>query len=140
MDDHLELLAGYVSLLVRPKFSTQSSFVAVALVLGVVVFFLLRRGLRGDLPSATEKAEQIGRLEATVLPVIEELQIAYFMDEPDCANLTYPRGDFIDGDPELCGGSTDSQSSSTMSPALTTTGSRPRWRRPGLPSSASAAG
>lgn len=81
---------------------------AVALVLGVVVFFLLRRGLRGDLPSATEKAEQIGRLEATVLPVIEELQIAYFMDEPDCANLTYPRGDFIDGDPELCGGSTDS--------------------------------
>jgi hypothetical protein len=30
------------------------------------------------------------------------------MDESGCANLTYQRGDFIDGDPEGCGGSTDS--------------------------------
>jgi hypothetical protein len=63
--------------------------------------------IRGDLPSDTEKAEYIASLETTVLPVIEDLQVEYFMDEPDCANLTYARGDYIDGNPEHCGGSTD---------------------------------
>ncbi len=63
--------------------------------------------IRDDLPSDAEKAEYIASLETTVLPVVEDLQVEYFMDEPDCANLTYPRGDFIDGDPEHCGGSTD---------------------------------
>ena len=60
-----------------------------------------------DLPSDAEKAEYIASLKTTVLPVVEDLQVEYFMDEPDCANLTYPRGDFIDGDQEHCGGSTD---------------------------------
>lgn len=65
---------------------------------------------RGDLPSDTELAGYVARLETTVLPVLEELQVEYFMDEPSCANLTYnryPHGDFTDGDPEHCGGSTD---------------------------------
>jgi hypothetical protein len=73
-------------------------------VVGVAVWRLVR----GDLPSEAEKAEQVARLEAAVLPVIEDLQVEYFMDEAGCAGLTYPRGDFIDGDPEHCGGLTDS--------------------------------
>jgi hypothetical protein len=64
------------------------------------------RGIHGDLPSEAEKAEQIERLEATVLPVIEDLKVEYFMDVAGCAILTYQRGDFFDGDPEDCGGST----------------------------------
>jgi hypothetical protein len=86
----------------------------VTVVLGIVLVgvaflgLLVSRAIRGDLPSEAEKAERIARLEATVLPVVEDLQVEYFMDEPGCANLTYPRGDFIDGNPEHCGGSTDS--------------------------------
>ena len=37
------------------------------------------RVIRGDLPSEAEKAEQIGRLKATVLPVLEDLKVEYFM-------------------------------------------------------------
>jgi hypothetical protein len=97
---------------VEPKSSRPGRVVAVvlgiALVVVAVLGFLVWRAIRGDLPSEAEKAEQIARLEATVLPVVEDLQVEYFMDEPGCASLTYPRGDFIDGDPEHCGGSTDS--------------------------------
>jgi hypothetical protein len=97
---------------VEPKSSRPGRVVAVvlgiALVVVAVLGFLVWRAIRGDLPSEAEKAEQIARLEATVLPVVEDLQVEYFMDEPGCANLTYPRGDFIDGEPEHCGGSTDS--------------------------------
>ena len=83
-------------------------------ILGIILFAVAAMGLfvwgvaHGNLPSEAEKAEQIERLEATVMPVVEDLQVEYFMDLPDCAGLTYPRGDFIDGDPEHCGGSTDS--------------------------------
>jgi hypothetical protein len=65
---------------------------------------------RGDLPSDAELAGYVSRLEATVLPVLEELKVEYFMDEPGCAGLTYDRPaprDFTNGDPEDCGGSTD---------------------------------
>ncbi len=97
---------------VKPNSSRPGRVVAVVLGIVLVVVavlgFLVWRAIRGDLPSEAEKAEQIARLEATVLPVVEDLQVEYFMDEPGCANLTYPRGDFIDGDPEDCGGSTDS--------------------------------
>ena len=54
-----------------------------------------------------EKAEYIASLELTVLPVVEDLKVEFFMDESDCAILTYPRGDFIAGDPEDCGGTTN---------------------------------
>jgi hypothetical protein len=74
---------------------------AVVIVLGGLLVF---RAIRGDLPSEAEKAEQIGRLRATVLPVLEDLQVEYFMDAAGCAILTYPRGDFFDGDPEDCRG------------------------------------
>ena len=72
----------------------------------VAIGFLALRAIRGDLPSDVELAEQIERLEATVLPIVVGLQVEYFMDEPGCANLTYPRGDFVDGTPDSCGGST----------------------------------
>ena len=61
----------------------------------------------GDLPSDDERLGQIDRLEVTVLPVVQDLQVEYYMNEAGCINLTYPRGDFVDGDPEHCGGSTD---------------------------------
>jgi hypothetical protein len=85
---------------VKPRFLRLG---AVVIVLGGLLVF---RAIRGDLPSEAEKAEQIGRLKATVLPVIEDLQVEYFMDVAGCAILTYPRGDFFDGDPEDCRGST----------------------------------
>ena len=72
-----------------------------------VVGFVVWRTFRGDLPSDAEQVEYVARLEATVLPVIEQQQVEYFMDEADCAILTYSRGDFIDGDPENCGSSDD---------------------------------
>jgi hypothetical protein len=84
--------------------------------LGAVVMVLLMaavgglgvwRAIRGDLPSEAEKAEQIGRLEATVLPVLEDLKVEYFMDVAGCAILSYSRGDFFDGDPEDCGSFSD---------------------------------
>ena len=65
---------------------------------------------RGDLPSDAELADYVSRLEATVVPVLEELKVEYFMDEPDCAGMTYdrpPPRDFTSGDPEQCGGSTN---------------------------------
>ena len=88
-----------------------------AVVVGVVLAgvavsgCVVTRAIHGDLPSQAEMAEQIQRLQTTVLPVVEDLQVEYFMDDPGCANLTYPRGDFIVGDPEHCGGSTGSPSS-----------------------------
>lgn len=96
---------------VKPKSRRRK---LVAAILGIVLLvsagfsLFVLRVIRGDLPTEAEKAEQIERLEATVMPVIGDLQVEYFMDLPDCAGLTYPRGDFIDGDPENCGGSTTS--------------------------------
>ena len=81
--------------------------VPIVLVVLAVLGFLTWRAIRGDLPSDAARAEYASRLEAEVLPVVKDLQVEYFMDEPDCAILTYHRGDFIDGDPEDCGGSTD---------------------------------
>jgi hypothetical protein len=86
---------------------TRLGNVVIVLVVAAVGGLLLVRVIRGDLPSGAEKAEQIGRLEATVLPVLKDLKVEYFMDAAGCAILTYSRGDFFDGDPEDCGGSTD---------------------------------
>lgn len=91
---------------VQPNRSKTGRVVIVAVLVVVAIGFLALRAIRGDLPSDAELAEQIERLEATVLPVVESLQVEYFMDESGCANLTYPRGDFIDGAPDDCGGST----------------------------------
>ena len=108
---------------------------AMALVLVAVVGVLVVRTLRGDLPSDMEKAEYIASLELTVLPVVEDLKVEYFMDESDCAILTYPRGDFIAGDPEDCGGSPTIRPRSTTSPGRTTPGLRPPWQTRGRRSS-----
>ena len=90
---------------VKPRFLRLGAVVIVFVVAAVGGLAVLRV-IRGDLPSEAEKAEQIGRLKATVLPVLEDLKVEYFMDAAGCAILTYPRGDFFDGDPEDCGGFT----------------------------------
>jgi hypothetical protein len=90
---------------VKPR-SSRLGAVVIVLVVAAVGGVAVWRAIRGDLPSEAEKAAQIERLKATVLPVIEDLQVEYFMDVAGCANLTYSRGDFIDGDPEHCGGFT----------------------------------
>ena len=91
---------------VKPRFLRLGA-VVIVLVVAAVGGLAVLRVIRGDLPSEAEKAEQIGRLKATVLPVLEDLKVEYFMDAAGCAILTYPRGDFFDGDPEDCGGFTD---------------------------------
>lgn len=79
---------------------------AAAIVLGLVA----RRLANGDLPSDDQRSDHVDRLETTVLPVAQNLQVEYYMNEAGCINLTYPRGDFVDGDPDQCGGSTNDQS------------------------------
>ena len=91
---------------VKPRFLRLGA-VVIVLVVAAVGGLAVLRVIRGDLPSEAEKAEQIGRLKATVLPALEDLKVEYFMDAAGCAILTYPRGDFFDGDPEDCGGFTD---------------------------------
>jgi hypothetical protein len=87
---------------------SQWGFVVLAVVVApvAIVGFLIWQTFRGDLPSDAERVAFVERLEATVLPVIEQHQVEYFTDG-GCLNLAYLRGDFIDGDPEDCGGSTD---------------------------------
>lgn len=92
-----------------PRSTRRSRAVVLALVAGVAlvaVAGLLARTWRGDLPSATEQRDHATSLETTVLPVVRDLQVERFIDEGGCAVLTYGRGDFVDGDPERCGGST----------------------------------
>ena len=84
---------------VKPRFLR---LVVIVLVVAAVGGLGVLRVIHGDLPSEAEKAEQIGRLRATVLPVLEDLKVEYFMDAAGCAILIYPRGDFED-----CGGSND---------------------------------
>jgi hypothetical protein len=92
----------------QPKRSRTIRVLTITAVSALVlaIGFLALRAFQGHLPTDVELAQQIERLETTVLPVVEGLQVEYFMDEPECANLTYQRGDFIDGDPDSCGGST----------------------------------
>ena len=87
---------------VKPRFlrlpRTRLGTAVIVLVVAAVGGLLLLRVIRGDLPSEAEKAaEQIGRLKATVLPVLEDLKVEYSADAAGCAILTYPRGDFFDG-------------------------------------------
>ena len=89
------------------RWRAGAAILAIVLVGVVALGSLAWRAIHGDLPSDAEKAGYVASLETSVQPVVEDLQVAYFMNETDCANLTYPDGDFIDGDPEHCGGSTD---------------------------------
>jgi hypothetical protein len=104
----LEVLSGPTS---THRWRVVAVVLAIVLAVIAVLGLLAWRVIHGDLPSEAEKAEYVASLETTVLPVVEDLQVEYMIDEPDCANLTYPRGDFIDGDPERCGGSTDDPAS-----------------------------
>ena len=68
---------------VKPRSSRLGAVVIGAVVIVVVVAAVgglaVWRAIRGDLPSEAEKAAQIERLKATVLPVIEDLQVEYFI-------------------------------------------------------------
>ena len=55
---------------VKPRFLRLGA-VVIVLVVAAVGGLAVLRVIRGDLPSEAEKAEQIGRLKATVLPVLE---------------------------------------------------------------------
>jgi hypothetical protein len=90
---------------VQPERPSTGRVAAVAAIV-VAIGFVALRAIQEDLPSNVELAEQVERLETALLPVVEGLQVEYFIDEPGCANLTYPRGDSIDGAPDSCGGST----------------------------------
>jgi hypothetical protein len=86
----------------RPSIGRLSVLALVAIV-ALVVFG--RELIVGDLPSEEEQLRQITNLETTVLPIVEELRVEYYMDQDGCTILTYERGDFVDGEPD-CGGTT----------------------------------
>jgi hypothetical protein len=93
----------------KPTFSTTSRAVFGVVVLVVLIVFLIWWWVfRVHLPSEAEQGDHADRIETTLLPVVEDLQVEYFMDQSGCDNLTYRRGDFVDGASEDCGGSTDS--------------------------------
>ena len=79
------------------------SVLALVAIVALVVFG--RELIVGDLPSEEEQVLQITNLETTVLPIVEELRVEYYMDQEGCTILTYERGDFVDGEPD-CGGTT----------------------------------
>jgi hypothetical protein len=104
---------------VKPRFLRLGA-VVIVLVVAAVGGLAVLRVIRGDLPSEAEKAEQIGRLKATVLPVLEDLKVEYFMDAAGCAILTYPRGDSSTETPRTAVASLTARSSSTTLRAPTT--------------------
>lgn len=61
----------------------------------------------GTVPGPDQWHEDVARLEADVLPVVEELELFYYLLEPgslfdpgECRILEYPRGQYRDGDPK----------------------------------------
>ena len=104
---------------VSPR-SLRLGAVVIVLVVAALGGLAVLRVIRDDLPSEAERAEQIGRLKATVPPVLEDLKVEYFMDAAGCAILTYLRGYFFDGDTEDCGASLAAGSRSTTLRAPTT--------------------
>ncbi len=60
-------------------------------------------------PGNSQWRADVDRLEAEVLPMVERLELSYYILEPNrpldrgpCLVLEYSRGDYLDGDPE-CG-------------------------------------
>ena len=50
-------------------------------------------------PSAQTQAEEVARLEAHVVPVVDELEVRRYLDEGPSRNaILYPPGEFQDGD------------------------------------------
>ena len=67
----------------------------------------VRDVLPGAVPGPAQWQADVERLELEVLPVVEELEIFYYLLEPgslfdpgDCRILEYPRGRYRDGDPK----------------------------------------
>ncbi|BCB78004.1 hypothetical protein GCM10022251_36930 [Phytohabitans flavus] len=59
----------------------------------------------GEGPGPYRRKADVDRLETEVLPVVQELQVAYYRLTPvPCRQLEYPRGSYGDGPPE-CGAS-----------------------------------
>lgn len=59
-------------------------------------------------PSEETRAGDVAQLEANVLPVVDELDVRFYLDEGStCNSILYPRGEFRDGD-DSCGSPTES--------------------------------
>jgi hypothetical protein len=54
----------------------------------------------GQPPGPDQWHADVDRLETDVLPVVEELNLSYYILDPPCRVLEYPRGDYRDGDPD----------------------------------------
>lgn len=58
-------------------------------------------------PSEEKRADDVAQLEAHVLPVVDELDVRFYLDEgSSCNSILYPRGEFRDGD-DSCGSPTE---------------------------------
>ena len=58
-------------------------------------------------PSAQTQAIEVARLETHVVPVVDELDVRFYLDEgPSCNAILYPPGEFRDGD-HRCGSPTE---------------------------------
>jgi hypothetical protein len=59
-------------------------------------------------PSEETRSHDVAQLEAHVLPVVDELDARFYLDEgSSCNSMLYPRGEFRDGDVS-CGSPTES--------------------------------
>ena len=63
---------------------------------------LVAKVVPGFLPSPDQWPGEVDRLEKSVLPVVQRLEVSYYLLEegPPCHILEYPRGNYRDGAPE----------------------------------------
>lgn len=65
---------------------------------------MIRNIIPGQPPGPDQWPGDVDRLEAELLPVVEELRVSYYLLHPGpCRVLEYFRGDYRDGDQEECG-------------------------------------
>lgn len=77
--------------------------IAGLLVLAVMV------GCIHDPPSPETQAEEVARLEAHLVPVVDELEVRFYLDEgPSGKAILYPPGEFCEGE-DRCGSPTARQ-------------------------------
>jgi hypothetical protein len=67
---------------------------------GAAIRGAVARLLPGMPPGPDEWQEDVDALGANVLPVVERLQVSYYLKQSGCRVLEYARGNYRDGDPE----------------------------------------
>jgi hypothetical protein len=88
---------------VRGSVAATASATAVYLVLALVgVRALVAKVVPGFLPSPDQWPGKVDRLEKSVLPVLQRLEVSYYLLEEGrpCRILEFPRGNYRDGAPE----------------------------------------